>query len=159
MKLIISLSGLVHKIRITSYNAWIRPVRIIIPTKVNRSIVAGTRHVRIGGWFYKLFSPINDRCANKIKKRGQNNYITCNSCTYNHAKNVKCKNMSPNKFGDHFDTFHRVWPSNHNHSSNLHPKNTIKFIKNIIINVPKLPGFLLKAIFLERINNLKENIR
>lgn len=158
MKLIISLSGLVHKVRITSYDAWIRPVRISVPIKVSRSIVATMASVRIWCQLNELLRPIQENgCNCHIQsifpiQRG------FHKCSETNSQIPHSKEVTPEKFGDLLDIFHRAWSSNHNYSSNLHLQNTIKFIKNIIINVPKLPGFLLKAIFLERINNLKENI-
>ena len=54
------------------------------------------------------------------------------------------KAVSPEKSGDLLDTFHRAWSSNHNHFSNLHHQNTIRFIKNVIINALKMSVSLLK---------------
>jgi len=141
MKLLISLSRLVEKVSITSYDAWIRPVRIIVPIKISRSWVVGKVHAWVRSQLNELFSPIKEHCANKIKQRGRNNNITRNSGTDNHGKNVKCKNVSPSELGHLPDTYHRGLVNRHFLFSILHLQRNTKMIKKII-KILILPGFL-----------------
>lgn len=153
MKLFIPLiANISYVISRCSSHTW-----ITIISRRRKSIKMAS--VRIRSQLNKLLSPIEESCCNCHIQSIFPIQRAFHKCSETYGQIPQSKEVTPKKLGDLLDAFHRTWASNHNHSSNLHPQDTIKFIKNIIINVPKLPGFLLKAIFLERVNSLKENIR
>lgn len=156
MNLIISVMTNAHQVSRRSNNGRIPRLSNMEWFKL---IIHRMMPVRIGSQFNELLSPIKQDCCNEHIENIFPVQGSSNEYGKNYCQNSQSKEMTPKKSGDLFEIFHRAWPSNHNHSSNLHPQNTIKFIKNIIINVPNLPGFLLKAIFLGLINLVKENIR
>lgn len=108
----------------------------------------------------KIFVRSNlNKCFSPIKQNGYNYHIKTifpiqrpfHKGGETYTQIYQSKEVTPDKFGGVLNTFHIALINRHGSFSNLHPHNTTIFIKNVIINTPKISNLLLKEGFFDTI--------
>lgn len=141
MKSIIAIMTNVHQISGRSNNGGIPRLPNVEWFKL---VIDRVVPVRIWSKLNELLSPIQEKGCNCHVQSVFPIQRAFHKRSEAYSQIGHSKAVSPEKFGDLLDAFHRTWSSNHNHSFNLYPQNTIRFIKNVIINALKISVSLLK---------------